>query len=239
MCLAEWPKATIIGDDMDQVTQQNLVDTQIVKTQDGDTLLFTGDSITDCERDRPVGEGSGLGNGYVALVNAAFAARHPETQFRILNTGISGNRVIHLEERWQTDVLDLKSDWLSILIGINDVWHHFSNPQDPNQVDLERFSATYRRLLHKTRPLLKGLVLMTPFVIEPDRSDLMREKMDTYGKAVVSLAQEFDAVLVDIQAAFDRYLVHRPGTTLCDDRVHPNLTGHTIIAEAFREAIGA
>jgi lysophospholipase L1-like esterase len=209
-----------------------------VKMQDGDTLLLTGDSITDCDRSRPVGEDSGLGYGYVALVNAAFAAREPQSSIRILNTGISGNRVIHLEDRWQTDVLNLEPDWLSILIGINDVWHQFSNPQDPNQVDLGRFSATYRRLLDQTRPRLKGLILMTPFLIETDRADPMREKMDAYGKAVVSLAEEFEAVLVDVQAAFDRYLLHRPGTTLCDDRVHPNLIGHTIIAEAFRDALG-
>ena len=209
-----------------------------MKILDGHTLLLTGDSITDCERDRPVGAGNGLGNGYVALLNAAFAARRPETAVRILNTGISGNRVIDLESRWQPDVLDLEPDWLSILIGINDVWHQFSNAQDQNQVDLERFTTTYSNLLKQTRPRLKGLVMMTPFLIEPDRSDPMRAMMDIYGEAVIALAEEFDAVLVDIQAAFDRYLAHRPGTSLSDDRVHPNMIGHTIIAEAFRNAIG-
>ena len=44
------------------------------------TLLMTGDSITDCERLRPLGKPDWwLGNGYVAMVNALLNARYPET----------------------------------------------------------------------------------------------------------------------------------------------------------------
>jgi len=210
-----------------------------MKFADGDAILFTGDSITDCGRAWPVGERAGLGDGYVAFVDSLMSAYRPDVHIRVLNTGISGNRVIDLEPRWQTDVLDLQPDWLSVLIGINDVWRQFDNALDPSQVTIERYDAVYRRLLERTRPDLKGLVLMSPYIIEPNPNDPMRTRMDAYGAVVERLASDFDAVFVDLQAAFDRDLSHRPPQSLCDDRVHPNNTGHMIIARAFLTAMGA
>lgn len=208
-----------------------------MKIHDGQSILFTGDSITDCGRVRPVGTGAGLGDGYVALVDSLLAAWYPERRIRVLNTGINGNRVIDLEMRWQTDVLDLAPDWLSVMIGINDVWRQFDNQHDPDQVTIERYETTYRKLLEQTRQGLNGLILMTPYLIEPNLSDCMREHMDAYGMVVEQLACEFDAVFVNVQAAFDLYLTHRPAQSLCDDRVHPNKTGHMIIALSFLTAI--
>jgi len=206
--------------------------------KDLQTLLFIGDSITDCGRGYPVGQRDGLGEGYVAIVNALLAATLPQLRIRVLNTGISGNRVIDLASRWQTDVLDIRPDWLSVMIGINDVWRQFDDALNPEQVGIDRYEAVYRNLLKKTRPALSGLVLMTPFFIEANKADPMRAMMDQYGRVVARLAAEFDAVFVDTQAAFDAYLAHRPTQSLCGDRVHPNKTGHTIIAMAFLKAVG-
>ena len=89
----------------------------------------------------------------------------------------------------------------------------------------------------QTRPELVGLVLMTPYFIETNRDDPMRVQMDAYGMVVRQLATEFDAIFVDVQAAFDDYLLHRTSQSLCDDRVHPNAAGHIIIARAFLTAI--
>lgn len=209
-----------------------------MKIADGHTILFTGDSITDCGRARPVGQRDGLGEGYVAAVNSLLGARYPERRIRVLNTGIGGNRVIDLEARWQPDVLDLRPDWLAVMIGINDVWRQFDNALDANQVPIDRFETVYRRILAQARPGLRGLVLMTPYFIEANRADPMRERMDVYGKVVERLSAEFDAVFVDVQAAFDRHLRHRPTQALGGDRVHPNKTGHMIIAAAFLSAVG-
>ena len=77
----------------------------------------------------------------------------------------------------------------------------------------------------------------TGFMSESNVSDPMRKRMDTYSLVVGRLADEFDAVFVDVQAAFDRYLVHRPTRSLCEDRIHPNKTGHMIIAKAFLTGI--
>lgn len=205
--------------------------------KDGQRVVFTGDSITDCGRGRPIGAAPQLGGGYVALVDALLVACRPECAVEILNTGISGNRVIDLDSRWQGDVLDLAPDWLVIMIGINDVWRQFDRASDPNQVPPERFEAVYRKLLRQACPRPGGLVLMTPYFIEPDRADPMRALMDDYGRLTMQLADEFGAVTVDVQAAFDRYLRQRPSETLSVDRVHPNQTGHMLIARAFLQAV--
>ncbi|MFO7870772.1 MAG: SGNH/GDSL hydrolase family protein [Kiritimatiellia bacterium] len=206
--------------------------------QDGQSILFTGDSITDCGRARPLGQGPGLGDGYVALIDSLLAASHPERRIRVLNTGIGGNRVTDLETRWRGDVAAHHPDWLSVMIGINDVWRQFDNAADPNQVTVDRYEMVYRSLLEQIRPSVFGLVLMTPYVIEPDTTEPMRKRMDLYSEVVKRLADDYSAVFVDVQAAFDRYLVHRSAKSLADDRIHPNRTGHMIIATAFLTAVG-
>lgn len=209
----------------------------MLQIKTGQTLLFTGDSITDCGRSYPLGAGSGLGNGYVKLIDCLLASSYPKTAIRILNTGINGNRVTDLRDRWQKDTQIYKPDWLSFMIGINDVWRQFDTPDDLTPVTPEQFEATYRELLQnlpkKTKP-----ILATPFLIESKPTDPMRAMMDTYGSIVKKLAAKFNAHLVDTQAAFDTYLKYRPSETLAEDRVHPNQTGHLILAKAFLDSIG-
>jgi len=204
------------------------------------TLLMIGDSITDCGRAYPVAEGPGeaLGTGYVSLVNACLTATHPGAGIRVVNMGVNGNTVRDLAARWDRDVLALKPDWLSIMIGINDVWRHFDAWSGwGSSIDLDEYSQTLGRLIRKAGPHLKGLVLMTPYLIEPDRADPIRARMDEFGAAVRELAGRHEAVLVDTQAAFDEVLNELDPIKLAEDRVHPNLSGHMILARAFLQAI--
>lgn len=203
-------------------------------------LLFIGDSITDCGRERPVGESrkDGLGNGYVHIVNGLVGATLPSHCLRIMNTGISGNTVRDLKARWQTDVLDLKPDWLSIKIGINDVWRHFSTPNRSDlHISLEEYTQTLENLITSTQPSIKGLILITPYFIESNLSDPMRIKMDQYGEVVRKLASKYSASLVDTQAAFDHALKSMHPMELAPDRVHPFNVGHSIIARAFLKTV--
>ncbi len=209
--------------------------------QPNSKLIMIGDSITDCGRARPVGEGSfdALGNGYVNFVDSLLTAGYPAHRIRVVNMGISGNTVRDLHSRWQTDVLDLKPDWLSVMIGINDVWSHFGTDLRPErQVSLKEYSKTLDELLRLTRPALKGLVLMTPYFIEPNRAEPMRKMMDEYGALVRQLTEKYQATLVDTQAAFDAVLTHLHPMTLAFDRVHPFSVGHMILARAFLQAVG-
>lgn len=202
-------------------------------------LVMIGDSITDCNRECPVGEKDGLGNGYVSLVNALLSASYPRHRIRVLNLGVSGNTVRDLAARWKTDVLALQPDWLSVMIGINDVWRQFDSPlQTEGHVSFETYTATLETLVARTRPQLKGLVLMTPYLIEPNPAEPMRAMMDQYGAAVRPIAEKYSAIFVDTQAAFDAVLQHIHPMALAWDRVHPGLAGHAIIARAFLSAIG-
>ena len=202
-------------------------------------LLFIGDSITDCDREQPVGEGNGLGNGYVNMVNALLLSAYPHNPIRVLNTGTSGNTVLDIAARWQTDVIDLNPDWLSIMIGINDVWRQFDSPlQIEGHVSLDEYSTTLENLILTTQPHIEGLILMTPYFIEGNKSDPMRAMMDDYSSVVRNLSSKHQCVFVDTQAAFDTALQYNHPMSLAWDRVHPGYPGHMIIARAFLKTIG-
>jgi len=205
-------------------------------------LLFNGDSITDADRKQP-GPSEGLfdpmGRGYVTMVDSLLGAVYPQLHTRVVNVGISGSTVRDLAGSWQTNVVDLKPDWLSIMIGTNEVWRQFDSPtQKERHVHPEEYESTYASLLERTRMSLKGLVLMTPFYIEPNTRDAMRARMDEYGQIVKRLAEKFEAVFVDTQATFDQVLPHYYPAKLSWDRVHPSQTGHMILAKAFLDGVG-
>lgn len=204
-------------------------------------LLFIGDSITDCGRVRPVGEiGEGLGKGYVSLIAAHLNAAFPEKHIRFTNVGLNGNTVRDLKQRWQEDVLDLKPDYVSIMIGINDVWRQFDRPVIKEiHVHLDEYRQTLDELVKTTLPTLSGMVILSPFYIEPNASEPMRARMDAYGAAAREIAKAHGVRFVDTQAAFNAVLAHYHPAELAWDRVHPNLTGHTVIARAFLKAIEA
>ena len=203
-------------------------------------LVMIGDSSTDCCRIQPVGEGFGvaLGNGYVSLVDALLGSVYFHHGIRVVNSGTSGDTVRDLRRRWQSDVVDLKPNWVSILIGINDVWRQFDSPTRPEaHVYIDEYEATLNDLITETKRSA-GVILMTPFYIEPNREDPMRRQMDRYGDAVKRLALQHDVTLVDTQAAFDEVLDHYYAATLAWDRVHPTLTGHMVIARALLNSLG-
>jgi lysophospholipase L1-like esterase len=207
-----------------------------------DTVLFIGDSISDYERTRPVGEGlfNAWGRSYVACAGALLNCMYPELGLRVVNMGISGNQVRDLKARWQTDVFDRRPDWVSVLIGINDVWRQFDCPQMPEtHVSPEEYEATYEELIKATLPKVKGMILMTPYYMEPNRQDTMRARMDVYGDIVKKLAARYSLTCVDLQAGWDRLFEHMHSTSIAWDRVHPNQTGCMYIAKQFLKAVGA
>jgi lysophospholipase L1-like esterase len=214
-----------------------------LRIQTGEKLVMIGDSITDVGRARPIGEGradDALGRGYVMMVDALLGAVYPERMIRVINMGVSGNTTRDLKARWQTDVLDLKPAWLSIMIGANDVWRQFDSPkQTERHVLLDEYERNLVELVSSTQPTVKGLVLMAPYYIEANRQDAMRAMMDRYGAVVKKVAGATPgAVFVDTQAAFDRLLKTYYPATINWDRVHPNPTGSALIARAFLTAIG-
>lgn len=206
----------------------------------GSKLVMIGDSVTDCERAHPVGEGlsGAIGNGYVNFIQGNLIAAYPEFRIRVVNMGTSGNTVRDLKARWDTDVIGLKPDWLSIMIGINDVWRQFDSPfEKENHVYLDEYRETLEELVSLTKPLLKGMVLMTPYYIEPNPNDSMRYTMDKYGAAVKDISKKYGVYLVDTQAAFNTILDQYHSNMFAWDRVHPNNMGHMVLARAFLQVL--
>ena len=205
-------------------------------------VVFIGDSITDYERARPVGEGlfGGIGKSYVGIVEGMVAAAYPDHHVRFVNMGIGGNTVLDLEARWQTDVTALDPDWVFVYIGINDVWRQFDSPlQTEKHISPTVFEAVYRELIEQTYKSLKGgMVLMTPHFLELNKNDPMRIRMDEYGDIVRKLAKEYGLMLVDTQAAFDGFLEHNHPMVINWDRIHPNVMGHCILARAVLKTGG-
>ena len=207
----------------------------------GNKILFIGDSISDYDRARPVGEGlfDAWGKSYVANVGALLGCTYPELHLRIVNMGIGGNQVRDLEARWQTDVMDQHPDWVSVLIGINDVWRQVDSPTIPeSHVSEASFRETYERLIQRTLPTVRGMILMTPYFMEPNRLDPMRAKMDAYGAIVRELAEKYGLIFVDLQAAWDRLFEHMHPCAIAWDRIHPNQIGCMYIARQFLAAVG-
>ncbi len=212
-----------------------------MKIESGQKLVFIGDSITDCGRAYPHGQGEGgLGYGYVQQVAALLGAACPELAIRVINNGCSGHTVRDLKLRWNDDVLALRPDWLCVMIGTNDVWRQFDSPtQTATHVLPDEYETTLRQLISQTKSSahLQGLVLMTPFYIETSTSDAMRVKMSQYGAIVKKIVAENDALFVDTQAAFDAALLQTSSEDLALDKIHPTAVGHMILARAFLKTI--
>ncbi|MFF2088906.1 SGNH/GDSL hydrolase family protein [Paenibacillus sp. NPDC058174] len=199
-------------------------------------VLFQGDSITDAGRDRD--NASHLGNGYVHIIAEKFARLYPDHNVTFLNRGISGDRVPDLTRRWDEDCLDLKPDWLSIYVGINDTWRRYDN-NDPTST--ENYYEGYRKLILRTKENSDAsLILIEPFVL-PNTEDrhAWREDLDPKIYAVRELAREFRTLYVPIDGLFAAASTQSPISELASDGVHPDRLGQELIANAWLNAVQA
>ena len=203
-----------------------------------DTLLFQGDSITDCGRRRDASEpNKGLGDGYAMMVAGQLLEKQAEDDLHFLNRAISGNRIVDLYARWKIDCLNLKPDALSILVGVNDTWHEMNRQ---NGVEPERYGRIYRELLDWTRSELPRvrLILCEPFVLVTGAvSEDWVGEMDERRAIVRQLAADFNAVFVPFQAAFDQAVKRAPASYWLGDGVHPTYAGHTLMTRTWLQAV--
>ena len=203
--------------------------------KDGQLVLFQGDSITDMARDR--GEPDSLGGGYPHLLAPWIAAEFPERKIRFLNRGVGGNRVVDLQNRWRKDCLDLKPDWLSILIGVNDTWRRYDR-NDPTSV--QDFEAGYRHLLDQVHEHLQTqIILLEPFLLNvSEKVWRMREDLDPKREAVRRIADDYNTLFVPLDPLFQEVSKHREPAFWAQDGVHPTPAGHALISQAWLKAMG-
>ncbi len=200
-------------------------------------IVFAGDSITDGDRrsDR-----LGLGYGYVDMVARALRARGDQST--VVNSGIAGNRVAHLQLRWQADVLDHRPTVLSVYIGVNDTLAAFfeGRPTPP-----EEFARGYADLLDRAVSADVGrLILVEPFFVDSEIPSIRWGEgaafihEDLAGKQAVvrELAARYDAALVPLQSLVDAAAAERGPTMVAADGVHPTPLGAALIAEAWLAA---
>ena len=209
--------------------------------QNGDRIVFTGDSTTDAGRARPVGEGlhQGVGDGYVRQIENILNVLYPDWALWISNTGNSGDTSRALKARWQNDVMNLNPDWVSVMIGINDIWRQYDSPGVLNRhVYADEYRDNLCEMMERTLPAVKGVILMSPFFMEPCREDMMRQTTDRYVKICEDVAKKYNCHYINLQSAFDEYLQYRHSSYISWDRVHPGHIGSLIIAREFIKAIG-
>ena len=211
-----------------------------MKIEPRSKFLLVGDSVTDMGRARPVAQGlfNPHGTGYPNVVQGLLTSVYPDYFVNVVNMGVSGNTVRDLKARWKEDVLDLKPDWVSVMIGVNDVWRQFDVPQLPESaVQPEEYRATLGELVDRTQPLVKGMVLMTPVFWEPNTADAMAARVREYGAICREIAAEKDVLFCDAQAYADRVLAHCHSSYIAWDRVHPNIPGANVLAHALLDTL--
>ena len=207
--------------------------------EDDETMLFIGDSITDCGRR---GAAAPLGSGYVGLFSELATTRYPDRQIRYINKGIGGNKITDLSERWRDDVLFHKPDRLSIKIGINDLHSHLRGAD--GGVSPELFAERYDEVLALTKQELGcPLVLISPFYISRDNSrqtlrSQVLELLPRYIETVEALSEKYGARIVRLHEIFQRHLQFRDAEVFCPEPVHPNRAGHLVIAEEVMQVMG-
>lgn len=206
-----------------------------------DRIVFAGDSVTDMDSASPVGEGlfESLGRSYVRIIENMLVAWYPELNIRITNAGISGNTSRDLLARFDRDVVSLDPDYVSICIGINDVWRQFDCPAIPDYAVMpEEYEENVEKMILAVKDRVKGVFLCSPYYIEPNREDMMRRRMDEYVGICRALAEKHGCVFVDFQRLYADFCRIRHSCCIAWDRVHPNQMGATLMAREFLKYCG-
>ena len=198
-------------------------------------IVFQGDSITDAGRDRR--NYHDVGPGYPKYAVEQMTKDFPEVEFEFINQGISGNRTSELFDRFYKDALAFEPDVISILIGINDIWHRYGGSKIAT-TDAQ-FALNYRSILERIRRESNAkIMILAPFLLDKEPFEGMREDLKRALPIVRELAEEFADVYVPLDELFEKALPEQPEPLYYSgDGVHPNLNGRAFIGKAYAEAI--
>ncbi len=207
----------------------------------GDVVLFQGDSITDAGRSREhadqMNQQAGFGTGYAWMAAAGLLTARPDDDLQLFNRGISGNKVPQLAARWEEDCIDLKPNVLSILIGVNDLWHKQNGNYDGT---IESYETGYRELLKRTKAALPSikLVLCEPFLLN---CGAVKEEwfgeFDQMRAIAKQLSEEFGTVFVPFHQIFERATAYAPPEFWAADGVHATPHGAALMSHHWLEAV--
>ena len=220
------------------------------------TILFQGDSITDCGRIREESDSAltqfykklhkstALGNGYPAKITAQLQKEFPGS-YRYINRGVSGDTILNIYARIVRDIINIKPDYMSLLIGVNDVWRGIDNDYGTGK---ERFEKVYDIVLSELREELPDMkiMIMEPFLLEgtasvstperPDRYDIFKKGVDEAAETARKIAEKYDCKFIEIQKHLDEVAKVKGSSYLSADGVHPSDAGHELIKNEWLKA---
>lgn len=209
--------------------------------KENSTILFQGDSITDAGRtysDDPnwVRTPTGLGVGYPYKVKQFLDTFFADKNITVLNRGISGNRAIDLKNRWDEDCIALKPDYVSILIGVNDMWRRYDSN---DATTTEQYETNFRAILQKAKDALNcDFIILEPFLIPADEGKIgWYEDLTGKIQSARKLAREFDATFIPLDGIFAVKSTEREPSYWSEDGVHPTDAGHSFIARLWLDAM--
>ena len=207
--------------------------------KDQQLVITLGNSITE------LGENP---DGYVSIMRKALATLYPEQTVYIVNVGISGHKSIDMLQRFERDVLQYQPDWVTISVGVNDVWHDFiareRNRTDLQGVPLPLFQSKLIDMVKQSQSAGIRVALFTATVIKEDLSSPENKKLAEYNKAIRKIARDFNCLLIDMDQAFRQALnkLQRPGVSdrgiLTNDGVHMLPSGNWLMAETALKTFG-
>ena len=203
------------------------------------TILFQGDSITDCLRNRD--KDSDMGKGYPLLVKSKLGYENPD-EFDFQNRAIAGNRVVDVYARIKADIINLKPDYMSILIGVNDLWHEFLIQ---NGLDADKFEKIYCMLIEEVKEALPNtkIMILEPFCLKgtntddteeiPDKWEKFSQGVKENAKRAKKVADKYNLTFIPLQHLFDEAATKANTSYWLEDGVHPTAMGHEIISREW------
>jgi len=200
-------------------------------------ILFQGDSITDAGRSRT--DDNNLGVGYPRLVKSSLGFDNPG-KYEFVNRGISGDRIVDVYARIKADIINLKPDVMSILIGVNDVWHELG--ENPNGVDADKFFRIYSMLIEEVKAALPDIKIMIfePFVLNAYKTEPIyeqfRPEVEKRAEMAKKIAEKFGLPFIPLQADFDEMSKGVGTSYWLEDGVHPTAMGHEYIKRQWLDA---
>lgn len=196
-------------------------------------ILFQGDSITDAGRNRD--DIHDLGAGYPKYAAEYLKKAFPDVDFEFVDLGISGNQTKDLVDRLESDFIDIQPDVVSIMIGVNDTWHHAAEKDwIPNEV----FEARYRTVLEKIKTQTKAkIMIIEPFLIPVADKEFFREDLDPKIQVIRKLAREYAEVYLPTDGLLAAAYIGKEPTEFAADGVHPTAMGADFIGKLYCEYV--
>ena len=198
-------------------------------------IVFQGDSITDAGRDKR--NYHDMGNGYPKFVAQQLKEMFPDVDFEFINQGISGNRTCQLFDRLYLDAIAFEPDIITVLIGVNDIWHRYGAGKI--ETTDEQIETNYRAILSRLKKQTNAkIVMLAPYLLDSKSVDHMRDDLERVLIIERKLADEFADAFVPLDTLFDEAVKRQPEPLFySNDGVHPNQNGAQFIAKHLVEAL--